>query len=92
MGSWFSSLSSFAGGTRMQNVLVIIIIIYFIPRMYRFLKLQYRQYRIRNAKYKPKIVIVGAGFAGLMHAIKLKELGYDDFIILERHDGVGGTW
>lgn len=38
------------------------------------------------------IVIVGAGFAGLGMAIKLKEAGYNDFVILERGEEVGGTW
>lgn len=38
------------------------------------------------------IVIVGAGFAGLGMAIKLKQAGYNDFVILERGNEVGGTW
>ncbi|MCA9679593.1 MAG: NAD(P)/FAD-dependent oxidoreductase [Kofleriaceae bacterium] len=38
------------------------------------------------------IVIVGAGFGGLGMAIKLKEAGFDDFTILDKDDGVGGTW
>lgn len=37
-------------------------------------------------------VIVGAGFAGLGAAIKLKEAGVDDLAILERSHEVGGTW
>ena len=89
MGSWFSSLVS---GPKTRGFLVIFAALYLLPKMYRFLKLRYRRYRVQRAKYKPKIVIIGAGFSGLMHAIKLKELGYDDFVILERHDGVGGTW
>jgi len=38
------------------------------------------------------IVIVGSGFAGLCAAIKLKESGRDDFVVLERGSDVGGTW
>ena len=38
------------------------------------------------------IVIVGTGFAGLCMAIKLKEAGIHDFVMLERGDDVGGTW
>jgi cation diffusion facilitator CzcD-associated flavoprotein CzcO len=38
------------------------------------------------------IVIVGSGFAGLCAAIKLKESGRHDFVVLERGDDVGGTW
>ena len=37
-------------------------------------------------------VIVGAGFGGMGAAIQLKRLGYDDFVILEREDDLGGTW
>src|SRR3954452_2067666 len=38
------------------------------------------------------IAIVGAGFAGLGMAIKLRELGIEDFVVLERGEKVGGTW
>ncbi|HEX4428146.1 MAG TPA: NAD(P)/FAD-dependent oxidoreductase [Frankiaceae bacterium] len=41
---------------------------------------------------KPRIAIIGAGPGGLCMAIKLKAAGYDDFVILERSGGVGGTW
>jgi cation diffusion facilitator CzcD-associated flavoprotein CzcO len=37
-------------------------------------------------------VIVGAGFSGLAAGIGLKRAGIDDFVILEKADGVGGTW
>lgn len=37
-------------------------------------------------------LIVGAGFAGLCAAIKLRESGRDDLLIVERGDDVGGTW
>jgi cation diffusion facilitator CzcD-associated flavoprotein CzcO len=38
------------------------------------------------------IAIVGTGFAGLGTAIRLKQAGIDDFVLLERADSVGGTW
>jgi cation diffusion facilitator CzcD-associated flavoprotein CzcO len=38
------------------------------------------------------VVIIGAGFAGLCMAIKLKEAGIHDFVVLEKGDRVGGTW
>jgi len=41
---------------------------------------------------KYKLVIVGSGFAGLGLAARLREQGIEDFIILEKSDGVGGTW
>ncbi len=37
-------------------------------------------------------LIIGAGFAGLGTAIKLREAGVEDLVILERADRVGGTW
>lgn len=38
------------------------------------------------------LIIVGAGPGGLCMAAKLREAGYEDFVILERAGGVGGTW
>lgn len=37
-------------------------------------------------------LIIGAGFAGLCAAIKLKQQGETNFLILERNDWLGGTW
>ena len=39
-----------------------------------------------------EVVIVGAGFGGMGAAIAFKRLGVDDLLILEREDGLGGTW
>src|ERR1700694_1718752 len=38
------------------------------------------------------IAIVGTGFAGLGMAIRLKQKGISDFVVLERAGDVGGTW
>jgi cation diffusion facilitator CzcD-associated flavoprotein CzcO len=38
------------------------------------------------------VAVVGAGFGGLGMAIKLKQAGRDDFLVIERADEVGGTW
>ncbi|MEU8629495.1 NAD(P)/FAD-dependent oxidoreductase [Streptomyces sp. NPDC048669] len=40
----------------------------------------------------PDVLIVGTGFAGLGMAMKLLDAGHSDFVILEKADGVGGTW
>ena len=37
-------------------------------------------------------VIVGAGFGGIGAAIQLKRMGYENFVILDREDDLGGTW
>jgi cation diffusion facilitator CzcD-associated flavoprotein CzcO len=39
-----------------------------------------------------EIVIVGSGFSGIGAAIKLKEMGIRDIVILEKADELGGTW
>jgi cation diffusion facilitator CzcD-associated flavoprotein CzcO len=39
-----------------------------------------------------RVAIIGAGFAGLGAAIRLKQTGEDDFVVLERGHAVGGTW
>ena len=39
-----------------------------------------------------EVVIVGAGFGGIGAAIQLKKLGYQDIVILDREDDLGGTW
>ena len=38
------------------------------------------------------VVIIGSGFAGLGMAVRLRQAGYEDFVVLERGDDVGGTW
>lgn len=43
-------------------------------------------------KVKTNVLILGAGMSGLCMGIKLKERGIDDFLILEKSHGVGGTW
>ncbi len=38
------------------------------------------------------VIIVGAGFGGIGAAIQLKRLGYENLVILDREDDLGGTW
>ena len=38
------------------------------------------------------VVIIGAGFGGIGAAIELDRARIDDYVILEKWDGVGGTW
>jgi cation diffusion facilitator CzcD-associated flavoprotein CzcO len=39
-----------------------------------------------------RIAIVGTGFAGLGLAIRLRQAGIEDFVLIERAEDVGGTW
>ncbi|MGS2810008.1 flavin-containing monooxygenase [Nocardia sp. MW-W600-9] len=41
---------------------------------------------------RPSVGIIGTGFAGLGMAVRLKAAGYDDIVLFERADDVGGTW
>ncbi|MDF3031361.1 MAG: monooxygenase, flavin-binding family [Moraxellaceae bacterium] len=47
---------------------------------------------INPGTQKVEVAILGAGFGGLCMAIKLREAGNDDFVILEKGEDVGGTW
>lgn len=40
----------------------------------------------------PKIIIIGAGVAGISAAVTFKQAGFDDFVILEKGADVGGVW
>jgi len=44
------------------------------------------------ASTTPRILIIGAGGGALCMAINLKRAGIEDFVLLEKSDGIGGTW
>src|SRR3954466_11751001 len=46
----------------------------------------------RTVPAEADVAIVGAGFSGLAMSIKLRELGIDDHVVLERGEKAGGTW
>lgn len=39
-----------------------------------------------------RVAIIGAGPGGICTAVRLLERGHDNFVILERAPGIGGTW
>ncbi|MFE6389940.1 flavin-containing monooxygenase [Nocardiopsis dassonvillei] len=39
-----------------------------------------------------RVAVIGSGFAGIGMAVRLKQAGLKDFVVLERADGIGGTW
>jgi len=45
-----------------------------------------------DKKTRPRVVIIGAGMAGILSGIRLAEAGFEDFTIYEKADEVGGTW
>jgi cation diffusion facilitator CzcD-associated flavoprotein CzcO len=47
---------------------------------------------LTRRRRSPRVVIIGAGFGGLAAAVALRRKGIDDLLIIERADGVGGTW
>lgn len=47
---------------------------------------------VSRSKRTPRIVIIGAGMAGIATAVTLQEAGFHDFTILEKGSDVGGVW
>jgi cation diffusion facilitator CzcD-associated flavoprotein CzcO len=45
-----------------------------------------------GARSDLRFVVIGAGMAGILAAIKLREAGFEDFVIYEKADRLGGTW
>src|SRR6516165_167039 len=43
-------------------------------------------------KRQVQVVILGTGFSGLGMAIRLKQQGYENFVVLEQASDIGGTW
>jgi cation diffusion facilitator CzcD-associated flavoprotein CzcO len=39
-----------------------------------------------------RVLVVGAGFSGLAAAIKMREAGIDDYLVIDKGEDVGGTW
>jgi cation diffusion facilitator CzcD-associated flavoprotein CzcO len=47
---------------------------------------------ISTTPRRARIAIIGTGFSGLGMAIRLKQAGIHDFVVLERASEIGGTW
>jgi cation diffusion facilitator CzcD-associated flavoprotein CzcO len=45
-----------------------------------------------NDSRRLSFIIIGAGMAGILSAIKLREAGYHDITVLEKAAALGGTW
>ncbi|WP_375497969.1 flavin-containing monooxygenase [uncultured Jatrophihabitans sp.] len=46
----------------------------------------------RDGRRHLGVLVIGSGFAGLGAAIRLRQDGRDDFLVIERGSEVGGTW
>ena len=52
-----------------------------------------RRLRLLDAvTHDHRVVIVGAGFSGVGMAARLRSMGIDDFVVLDRGNDLGGTW
>ncbi|RHW23463.1 NAD(P)/FAD-dependent oxidoreductase [Nocardioides immobilis] len=40
----------------------------------------------------PSVAVIGTGFGGLAAVIELKKRGFDDIVVFEKADDIGGTW
>ena len=40
----------------------------------------------------PSVAVIGTGFGGLAAVIELKKRGFDDIVMFEKADDVGGVW
>lgn len=45
-----------------------------------------------HAPHHVHVAIIGTGFGGIGAGIRLNQAGFDDYLIFERADAIGGTW
>src|SRR5215510_4735862 len=50
------------------------------------------RYRAAVRREPLRFAVIGAGMAGILAAIKLREAGCDDVVVYEKADRLGGTW
>src|SRR5262245_44457180 len=50
------------------------------------------RYRAAVRREPLRFAVIGAGMAGILAACKLREAGYDDVVVYEKADRLGGTW
>ena len=41
---------------------------------------------------QPRVIVIGAGMAGILTVIRLLKEGYQNFVVYEKSDRIGGTW
>ncbi|WP_417513099.1 flavin-containing monooxygenase [Minwuia sp.] len=45
-----------------------------------------------DGQQRVEVLVIGAGFSGVCAGIRLDEAGVRDWLIVEKADGIGGTW
>ncbi|WP_342000294.1 NAD(P)/FAD-dependent oxidoreductase [Microbacterium sp. LWH7-1.2] len=40
----------------------------------------------------PRVAVIGAGFSGIAVAVELIDAGFEDVVVFDEADGIGGTW
>src|SRR5215469_17346562 len=40
----------------------------------------------------PRVIVIGAGMAGILAAIKLRQAGFTNLAVYEKAERLGGTW
>ncbi len=55
-------------------------------------RLYTRRMSDRAHPHQPSVAIIGAGFGGMVVALRLQQQGHTNFTIYEKADDLGGTW
>ena len=50
------------------------------------------KFPLRKETEKFRIVIIGSGMSGILMGVRLKSLGFHDFVIIDKASDFGGTW
>lgn len=63
-----------------------------VARIARFLLVPLAHSLASTPARRHRVLVLGAGMSGLCMAVQLKRSGCHDFLILEKSEGLGGTW
>ena len=55
-------------------------------------KVKHKQMNTSNAQKKLRVIVIGAGMAGILAAIRLHQAGKHEVVVYEKAGRVGGTW
>jgi len=52
----------------------------------------YNVWGTNMSKRELRVIVIGAGMAGILAGIRLRDMGLTNFVIYEKSDRIGGTW